>query len=92
MNINTNKLASNSNAFLKKLKDIGSTSKSDKKDNQISKKLKNDFFDIKFNDKSFKSRIVNNNKRLSRYEYDMTKLQFLQTKTQELENFFQSTS
>lgn len=92
MNINTNKLASNSNHFLKKLKEANGSSKKDglAKENFFSDKLMNDFFDIKSDTQSFKARIINNNLRLSRYESEMTELQFVNEKINEITNLLQN--
>ncbi|MCG8572696.1 MAG: hypothetical protein MJB14_21400 [Spirochaetes bacterium] len=84
MNINTNKLASNSNHFLKKLKEMSGTSQKDSSKEKIIKKLKSDFSDIISTNNSFKARLLNNNKKLSQYENEITKLQFMSSKRDEI--------
>lgn len=87
MNINTNKLASSSNSFLKKLKETSGLSKSDKNDEKIKTKLLDDFFDVKVDNRNFKGRLVNNSKRLSAYEHNLSELQFISEKLKEIEQF-----
>ncbi|OHD13176.1 MAG: hypothetical protein A2086_09700 [Spirochaetes bacterium GWD1_27_9] len=82
MNINTGKLVSNSELLLKKVKEQDTNNKVvQKTENDIPKeKLLKDFADIKFNDNNFKSRIMSNNNRLSTYENELSKIQFIEQK------------
>lgn len=92
MNINTGKLASNSEAFLKKIKEQenGNTVSSiNEKSQSIKKKLLNDFADIKFADGSFKGRLLSNNFKLSEYELEYSKNQFVEERLKSLENAYE---
>ncbi|HPO49419.1 MAG TPA: hypothetical protein PLO89_03755, partial [Spirochaetota bacterium] len=92
MNINTGKLASNSEAFLKKIKEQenGKTVSSiNEKSQSIKKKLLNDFADIKFADSSFKGRLLSNNFKLSEYELEYSKNQFVEERLKSLENAYE---
>lgn len=79
MNINTGKLASSTNVFIKKLKENETDNKIVEKDS-FKEKLLNDFADIKFSGNNFKSRLINNNHRLSNYENELSQVQFLEQK------------
>jgi uncharacterized membrane protein YccC len=50
----------------------------------------NDFFDINNDNQTFKARIINNNLRLSKYESEMTELQFVNEKLNEITNLLQT--
>ncbi len=81
MIITTDKIASNSMQTIKKIteKDTDFALKRSK----ISEKLSADFTSVIMNN-SFKSRIIDNNKRLMNYENEATKLQFTEEKIKEL--------
>lgn len=79
MDINTGNIVSNSSNFFKKLKEVGDTKISKDKVN-TTKKIKEDFADIKFSDKNLSSKLMENNNRLSKYENELSKLQFVQQK------------
>jgi hypothetical protein len=87
MDINTGKLSSGSSFILKKLKetDLNGKVNSNENDYFAKEKLLNDFADIRFNDKFFKSRIINNNRRLSDYENSLSEIQFIEQKINILE-------
>ncbi len=89
MDINTGKLSSSSNLFNKKVKenDLNKISKENKSNN--TSKLLTDFADIKFNNKDFKSRIIENNNRLTNYEKEISKLQYIEQQIEKLEKYLQ---
>lgn len=93
MNINTGKLASNSELFLKKLKEQESvknvTSEKEGSKN-LKQKLLNDFADIKFGDNAFKGRLLSNNLKLSKYEYEYSKNQFVEEKLNVIQDAYKS--
>lgn len=81
MDIHTGKLASSSTSFIKETKKIDPNSKiseiKSNKEEGISRKLLQDFPEIKTDNKSFRSRLVNINKRLTEYETNLSKTQYL---------------
>lgn len=89
MDINTGKLSSSSNLFNKKVKENDTNnkvSKLEEKENNSSKIL-NDFADIKFSNKDFKARIIENNNRLTSYENEISKLQYVEQQISKLEEY-----
>lgn len=87
MNIDTGKLVSNSTLFQKKIKEkesVDSVSKEVKKSSMDSKIL-NDFADIKQTGNDYKSRVVENNIKLTNYEESYSMIQFLEQQTERLE-------
>ena len=90
MTIDTNTIVSNSNLFQKKIKDAQNVSKSEKVglDNVTSadKRVISDFADVTQTDNSFKRRIMENNARLTAYEDDYNRLEFLQQQIEMIEN------
>ena len=89
MDINTGKLSSSSNLFNKKIKENdlnNKISKEESKSNNTSKIL-TDFADIKFNNKDFKARIIENNNRLTTYENEISKLQYVEQQIEKLEKY-----
>jgi hypothetical protein len=87
MNINTGKLASSTNILFKKLKDNETTNKVSENNGSINKeKILNDFADIKFIESNFKTRIINNNARLSNYENETSKLQYVNQRLDLIQN------
>jgi hypothetical protein len=82
MDINTGKLGSSSDIYLKKLREteFGNKISSKENDHFAKDKLLNDFADVKFDERTFKSRIINNNKQLSEYENNMNEAQFFEQK------------
>ncbi len=91
MNIHTGKLASNSTSFIKEAKKQDSSTKTSKiKSNEkenISSKLLKDFPEIKTDNKAYRSRLVNINKRLTEYETNLSKAQFIEEKLKTIEVF-----
>lgn len=83
MNINTGKLISNSELFLKKIKEQDANQKISndvgEKDG-IKERILNDFADIKYANDSFKGRFLLNNFKLSKYEFEYSKNQFIDEK------------
>jgi hypothetical protein len=90
MTIDTNTIVSNSNLFQKKIKDAQNVSKSEKigSDNVTSadRRVISDFADVTQTDNSFKRRIMENNARLTAYEDDYNRLEFLQQQIEMIEN------
>ena len=90
MTIDTNTIVSNSNLFQKKIKDAQNVSKSEKVglDNVTSadRRVISDFADVTQTDNSFKRRIMENNARLTAYEDDYNRLEFLQQQIEMIEN------
>ena len=90
MTIDTNTIVSNSNLFQKKIKDAQNVSKSEKVglDNVTSadKRVISDFADVTQTDNSFKRRIMENNARLTAYEDDYNRLEFLQQQIEMIES------
>lgn len=88
--INTGKLASTSSSLIKKIKeqesDISSSKITGDKSNAIANKLLHDFPEIKAQDQSFKSRLININNELTNYENDLSKTQLIEEKMKTLEN------
>jgi len=89
--INTGKLASTSSSLIKKIKENeseNSTSKISKtKDATIANKLLHDFADIKNENQSYKNRLININNKLTDYENELSKTQFVENKIRSLEDF-----
>ncbi|HOV15163.1 MAG TPA: hypothetical protein PK771_12815, partial [Spirochaetota bacterium] len=91
MNINTGKLASNSELFLKKIKEQDTNNSIDsekEKSNNIRQKLLNDFADIKYAHDSFKGRLLSNNFKLSKYEYEYSKNQFVEERLESIQKAY----
>ena len=90
MTIDTNTIVSNSSLFQKKIKDAQNVSKSEKVElNNVTsadKKMISDFADVTQTDNSFKRRIMENNARLTAYEDDYNRLEFLQQQIEMIEN------
>ena len=90
MTIDTNTIVSNSNLFQKKIKDAQNVSKSEKVglDNVTSadKRVISDFADVTQTDNSFKRRIMENNARLTAYEDNYNRLEFLQQQIEMIES------
>ena len=90
MTIDTNTIVSNSNLFQKKIKDAQNVSKSEKigSDHVTSadKRVISDFADVTQTDNSFKRRIMENNARLTAYEDDYNRLEFLQQQIEMIES------
>ena len=93
MNIHTGKLASNSTSFIKEAKKQDSSSKISKikkeKEEGISRKLLKDFPEIKTDDKAYRTRLVNLNSRLTEYESNLSKAQFIEERLKNIETFLQ---
>ncbi|HOJ63658.1 MAG TPA: hypothetical protein PLE45_04485 [Spirochaetota bacterium] len=88
MDINTGKLSSSSNLFNKKVKENDTNNKVSKvEDRTNSSKILNDFADIKFSSKDFKARIIENNNRLTAYENEISKLQYVEQQISQLEQY-----
>jgi hypothetical protein len=89
MTIHTGKLASNSTSFQKKIKEqdanIKASKVSSKKDKGITSKLLKDFPEIKTDNTSYKKRLVNISKMLTKYEDEISKLQFIDERVKEIE-------
>ena len=90
MTIDTNTIVSNSNLFQKKIKDAQNVSKSEKVglDNVTSadKRVISDFADVAQTDNSFKRRVMENNARLTAYEDEYNRLEFLQQQIEMIES------
>jgi hypothetical protein len=86
MIINTGKLASNSSQFLKKIKENDSANQVNK-DERMTRKILEDFSEVKFSNKQFASRIKNNNRMLTNYEKNLNEVQFIDQKLDEIEEF-----
>ncbi len=93
MNIHTGKLASNSTPIIKETKKQDSATKSSKitnvKEDKITNKLLKDFPEIVTDNKSYKTRLVNLNNKLTGYESELSKNQFVNEKLKTVEDFFQ---
>ena len=90
MTIDTNTIVSNSNLFQKKIKDAQNVSKSEKVGltnvTSADRRVISDFADVTQTDNSFKRRIMENNARLTAYEDDYNRLEFLQQQIEMIEN------
>lgn len=84
MDINTGKLASTSSSFIKKIKENDTNNKTSKIDSKkeevIAKKIREDFSDIKTNNEVLRSKLVNTNNRLTHYENELSKAQYVEQK------------
>jgi hypothetical protein len=93
MNIHTGKLASSSTSFIKEAKKQDSSSKisktQNKKEEVISKKLLKDFPEIKTDNKAYRSRLVNLNQKLTEYESNLSKAQFIEQRLKTIEELLQ---
>lgn len=93
MNINTGKLTPNSSQLIKETKKKDLAAKSSKitnlKEDKISSKLLKDFPEILTNNKSYKTRLVNLNNKLTEYESELSKNQFVEEKLKAIEDYFQ---
>ncbi|MBR3731241.1 MAG: hypothetical protein IKN25_01200 [Spirochaetales bacterium] len=90
MTIDTNTIVSNSNLFRKKIKDAQNVSKSEKVGltnvTSADKRVISDFADVTQTDNSFKRRIMENNARLTAYEDEYNRLEFLQQQIEMIGN------
>ncbi len=84
MNITSDKIISNSNDYQKKIKEDDSLSVGKISKNKMSEKLLKDFSTVSSNDSYIKAKIINNNIRLTNYENNISKNQFINTKLEEL--------
>lgn len=80
MNITTDKVVSNSIDYQKKVRDTENISGKEK----IKEKLLKDFSSAASNDKYIKAKIKNNNIRLTAYENNVSKNQFIESKLEEV--------
>ncbi|MBN2544949.1 MAG: hypothetical protein JXB50_04065 [Spirochaetes bacterium] len=87
MDINTGKLASNSINFLKKIKDNDLNVKIDKIKNKesLNELIDYDALDVNINDRTYKSRVINIQNQISKYENELSKTQFISQKLDEIE-------
>lgn len=86
MNITSDKVVSNSQEQLKMLKKTEGTESPEKiKKSKMSEKLFADFASVSSNDIYIKAKIQNNNTRLSAYEYNVSKSQFIEQKLGDLQ-------
>jgi hypothetical protein len=85
MNINTGKLGSSTNILFNKIKE-NEKKVSETNESGLKQKLLNDFADIKFIESNFKTRIINNNTRLSNYENEQSKIQYINQRLDLIEN------
>lgn len=94
MDINTGKLSSSSNLFNKKIKESDLNNKISKEQTKLSNtsKILTDFADIKFNTKDFKTRIIENNNRLTNYENEVNKLQYVEQQIEKIEEYLKERS
>ena len=89
MNINTGKLGSSTNILFNKIKENEKNDKiSETKESGLKQKLLNDFADIKFIESNFKTRIINNNARLSNYENEQSRIQYMNQRLDLIEDQF----
>jgi hypothetical protein len=90
MMIDTGKIASNSFSVLKRIKDNETNLKISKNDQtihqDITNKIKQDFSDIKLNDKSIKTRLVNLNNQLNDHETEVSQTQYTDQKIKLIES------
>lgn len=88
MNITTDKVFNNSTDFVKKAKESSITGDVGRvKMSKISEKLFKDFASVSSDDNYVKSKIHSNNQRLSIYEYNVSKSQFIDDKLTQITNF-----
>ncbi len=86
MDIISNKVAHDIPVSLKKLKENEKITSLGVSDKRMSEKLFNDFADIKNINKDFNSRLLSNNTKLSIYEEEMSKNQYMTERANLLEN------
>lgn len=91
MNIDTRTIVSNSNNFQKRVKDSQSTDKSEKvldsnKITSADNRVLTDFSDVSKTDSSYKRRVVENNVRLTEYEDNYNRLEFIQQQIEMIED------
>jgi len=89
MDINTGKLASSSTFFQKKIREVESgekVAKESKIKDSLHSKILNDFNDVKYSDKDFKIRIIENNNRLTNYENELSKIQYMEQRLEQIES------
>lgn len=89
MDINTGKLASSSTFFQKKIREVESgekVTKESKIKDSLHSKILNDFNDVKYSDKDFKIRIIENNNRLTNYENELSKIQYMEQRLDRIES------
>ena len=77
MNITSDKIISNSNDYQKKIKEDDSLSITKINKNKMSEKLLKDFSTVSSSDSYIKAKIINNNIRLTNYENNISKNQFI---------------
>lgn len=87
MDINTGKLASNSINFLKQIKENDLNAKIDKIKNKESLNdfIEKDSLDVDTVDKTYKSRVINIQNQISKYENELSKTQFISQKLEEIQ-------
>ncbi|MBP7554209.1 MAG: hypothetical protein KA885_12355 [Spirochaetes bacterium] len=89
MDINTGKLAGSSTFFQKKVREAESgvkVTKENKIKDSLHSKILNDFNDVKYSDKDFKIRIIENNNRLTNYENELSKIQYMEQRLEQIES------
>ncbi|HNZ25906.1 MAG TPA: hypothetical protein PK385_04330 [Spirochaetota bacterium] len=89
MDINTGKLAGSSTFFQKKIREVESgvkVAKESKIKDSLHSKILSDFNDVKYSDRDFKTRIIENNNRLTNYENELSKIQYMEQRLEEIES------